>query len=131
MFTRILVASDFSATSEAAIDCARELALRLGASLHLLHVVDDPAGAARRGDAEQGLAARLTPEDRRVLRATTDVLVGPVAPTIVEMASSRDADLIVMGTHGRSGLAHALIGSVAERVVRTADCPVLTVRARP
>jgi nucleotide-binding universal stress UspA family protein len=148
MFTRILVATDFSQASDAALDYAKGLAATLGASLHLVHVVDDPIasggfgaeayigsspeyGDALRAEAERRLAGRLTPAERRDLRATTDVLGGTVAATIVEMAISRAADLIVMGTHGRTGLAHALMGSVAERVVRTAECPVLTVRTAP
>ena len=57
-----------------------------------------------------------------------DVLFGHNARTIAEYAASRDIDLIVMGTHGRTGVAHVLLGSVAERLVRTASCPVLTVR---
>jgi nucleotide-binding universal stress UspA family protein len=61
----------------------------------------------------------------------TALLTGPVASTIVAFAQSHAIDLIVMGTHGRSGIAHLLLGSVAERVVRTAPCPVLTVRHQP
>ena len=73
---------------------------------------------------------RLTDIVRTAARPnlTTEVLVGWPVGAIVQDATLRDADLIVMGTHGRSGLAHALLGSVAERVLRTAPCPVLTVR---
>jgi nucleotide-binding universal stress UspA family protein len=141
----ILVPTDFSSTSDAAFDYARMLAERFGASLHLLHVVEDPlvneamvaeayiseipdTRFAMLEDARARLAHRLTEHDRVVLRATSQTVLGHGATTIVEHARARHASLIVMGTHGRTGLAHILIGSVAERVVRTAPCPVLTVR---
>jgi nucleotide-binding universal stress UspA family protein len=79
-------------------------------------------------EAEKKLEARLRPEDRRGLHATAEVSVGTGAKTITDFALSRGIDLIVMGTHGRTGLAHAVMGSVAEKVVRTAPCPVLTIR---
>jgi nucleotide-binding universal stress UspA family protein len=62
-------------------------------------------------------------------QVAVDVLIGPTAKVIVEAARDRNVDLIVMGTHGRHGMAHLLLGSIAERVVRTASCPVLTVRS--
>jgi universal stress protein A len=137
-FTTIIVPTDFSYTSDAALGYARMLAARFGASLHLLHVVDEPgswsevyaaipeirlrlsADAARRLEA---MAACLRP-----LQATSAVVCGAPVPTIVKVAESKGADLIVMGTHGRRGVGHLLLGSVAERVVRLAPCPVLTVR---
>jgi nucleotide-binding universal stress UspA family protein len=76
------------------------------------------------------MAELLTEADTTGFNATTDVVFGPIAPTIVERAAQIGADLIVMGTHGRGGVAHLLMGSVAERVVRTAGCPVLTTRER-
>jgi len=144
MFTRILVPTDFSDASDAALEYAKALASKLGSSLHLVHVVDDPIASTAFGteayiaespqyaetvrrEAERRLAVRLTPEERRDLHATTDILGGACAQTIIEMANSRGVDLIVMGTHGRTGLAHAFMGSIAERVVRQAPCPVLTV----
>jgi nucleotide-binding universal stress UspA family protein len=149
MFTRILVPTDFSEPSDAALDYAKELAEKFGASLHLVHVIEEPVVtgafgaevyvggdsprfvAALQADAESRLAVRVTPAERTKLRATTEVLMGPCAPTIVDTAADRGVDLIVMGTHGRTGVAHALMGSVAERVVRMAQCPVLTVHAKP
>ena len=145
MFSRILVPTDFSATSDAALSCARVLADKFGASLHLLHVLEDPftvgalvgsgeipdapeLRAALLKDAETKLAHRLTAHDRQQLRATTQVIVGSPALTIVDYASNGHMNLIVMGTHGRTGMAHLLMGSVAERVVRLASCPVLTTR---
>ena len=143
--TRILVATDFSAASGAALALAKALAGRFGASVHLLHVLEDPyvTGAfaadvyappppglreSWRKNAESTIATLLTEPEVRTLRATTEVTFGPIAGTIVERAAAIGADMIVMGTHGRGGVVHLLMGSVAERVVRTARCPVLTTR---
>lgn len=138
-FTTIIVPTDFSYASDAALGYARLLAARFGASLHLLHVVDEAGSwsevyaaipdiqdrlsldAARRLEA---MAACLPPP----LQATSAVVCGAPVSTIVKEAESKGADLIVMGTHGRRGVGHLLLGSVAERVVRLAPCPVLTVR---
>jgi len=142
---RILVPTDFSPTSDAALEFALPLAERLGASLHLLHVLDDPFVAdglsseaymteaptlrtAMLQDAQERLAHRASPTTPGVARIETEVLFGHGAKTIAEYAAAREVDLIVMGTHGRTGVAHFLLGSVAERLVRTAPCPVLTVR---
>jgi universal stress protein A len=118
----------------------------MGASLHLLHVLEDPlvngslgseayyladspaSRTARLKDAQERLAHRITADDRARLRATGEVIFGARAGTIVQSAADNGFDLIVMGTHGRSGVAHLLMGSVAEAVVRGASCPVLTVR---
>ena len=143
MFTRILVPTDFSPSSDAALACARAVAKRFGASLHLLHVVNDPYRVLYSNDvyvAEvEGLRTDLVNEAIRALKersapsadeppATVDAIIGTPAASIVEYAEGRDIDLIVMGTHGRDGMSHVLMGSVAERVVRMAPCPVLTVR---
>ena len=138
-FTTIIVPTDFSYASDAALGYARMLATRFGASLHLLHVVDEPgswsevyaalpeiqrrlaADAARRLEA---MAACLPPP----VRVSSAVVCGAPVPSIVKEAEARGANLIVMGTHGRRGMGHLLLGSVAERVVRLAPCPVLTVR---
>jgi nucleotide-binding universal stress UspA family protein len=144
--TRILVATDFSAASGAALEFAKTLATRFDASLHLLHVLEDPyvTGAFAAdiyapppaGLRESWLRsaettmATLVETDKTAFNITTDVAFGPIASTIVERAVQIGADLIVMGTHGRGGVAHLLMGSVAERVVRTAGCPVLTTRGR-
>ena len=147
MFTRILVPTDFSAPSDAALDYARGVATRFGASLHLLHVAEDPYRALYSaevfvpemeglrdeilGDATGRLNDRLSDTDRAALHATVDAIIGTPAGSIVEYAAGHEIDLIVMGTHGRGGMSHLLMGSVAERVVRTAPCPVLTVRQAP
>ena len=138
----ILVPSDFSECSDEALAYGLELARRFNAKVHLLHVVQDPAtqpwaaeGFAapvievvdewqRQADAR--LRALVPDADRdRVIVATT--VATPYAE-ILAYAAEHDVDLIVMGTHGRSGVSHLLLGSIAERVVRRAPCPVLTVR---
>ena len=142
--TRILVPTDFSATADAALDYAYGLAGKFGASIELLHVLDDPfvvdgmsaeayiseAPALRTAmlqEARERLRHRSGARDG-VTHIDTEVLFGHGARTIAEYAAERGTDLIVMGTHGRTGFAHLLLGSVAERLVRTAPCPVLTVR---
>ncbi len=145
-FTRILVPTDFSAPSNAAFATAKDLAARFGASLHLVHVLEDPYAIAAysadalgyvppgikeswQHEAEKQLNALLTPAERAHFMATTTVIFSGSAPReIVEYARNNYIDLIVMGTHGRAGMAHLLLGSVTERVVRSATCPVLTVR---
>jgi len=143
--SRILVPVDFSPHSELALRYATTLASRLGASVQLLHVVDDPMATGPWSsevaipdlsellknliaDAERRLEqSRAAVGHLRVPMATT-VRTGYSAQTITEHATAGGIDLIVMGTHGRSGLAHLFMGSVAESVVRHAPCPVLTLR---
>jgi nucleotide-binding universal stress UspA family protein len=144
--TKILVPVDFSPHAERAVHYATTLAHRLGARLELLHVVEDPfvAGAWTSDvflpydddllrnltdGAERELAARK--ESARALGVTADtaVITGRPMYSILEYAREGGFDLIVMGTHGRTGLSHVFMGSVAERVVRQAPCPVLTMRA--
>jgi nucleotide-binding universal stress UspA family protein len=141
--TRILVPIDFSADAEAAFGYALDLARRVDAVVRLVHVVEDPLAAGVWSselytaeiaglqmnlvrNAEQRLLATVPSDDAST---TTDVRTGPAAKQILEAAAEWQADLIVMGTHGRTGLAHVLMGSVAEKVVRLAPCPVLTLRA--
>ena len=142
-FRRILVPTDFSGPSDAALDCARTLTERFGGSIHLLHVleerpVEEPFGsevfvselpevrAARLREAQERLSHRVSARDREMKCVTTEVIFGTTARTIVDYAADNGFDLIVMGTHGRTGIAHLLMGSVAERVVRTATCPVIS-----
>lgn len=129
-FSRILVPTDFSADSNTALVAAASLARRLGASIHLLHVVLDAVGAVNRRE-------RIEAEARTrlgVLAGTIsdvpvcwDVLIGQPADVIARMASDMRADLIIMGTHGRCVVGNVM-GSVAARVIRRAHCPVMTVR---
>ncbi len=144
MFTRILVPTDFSGQSDAALDYARAIAGKFGSTLYLLHVIEAPFVSGALGseafigdtpaaqmeliqESQTRLSHRITPADRTRFNATGEIVSGTTAHSIVEYAAERGIDLIVMGTHGRSGVAHLLMGSVAERVVRTAPCPVLTV----
>jgi nucleotide-binding universal stress UspA family protein len=142
---RILVATDFGAAAAVALTYGRELARRFGASLDVVHVCDDANARAfgiegfavdvpdlqgqLEASAQQQLDGLLDDEDRTALMAQAVVVVSSSpALAIVEHAKQSKADLILIGTHGRAGIAHVLMGSVAERVVRTAPCPVLTVR---
>lgn len=139
--TKILVPTDFSDSSLHAAKYACELSKRFGAELHLLHVVEPvimamPSPGAPLPDqlladnaqaAEERLPTWLS-EVERPEAMSHSVRRGPAFVEIVRCAKEQDADLIVLATHGRSGLTHALIGSVAERVVQKANCPVLTVR---
>jgi nucleotide-binding universal stress UspA family protein len=140
----ILVATDFSEPATTALAYGRDLARQYGATLHVLFVEDDIVTRygmdmtpmftvdVRRDlerAAQERLDALVTLEDRRQLHATASVTVS-LSPSIeiVDFARSHAVDLIIVGTHGRGGVPHLLLGSVAERVVRTAPCPVLTVR---
>jgi nucleotide-binding universal stress UspA family protein len=143
---KILVATDFGEAAEVALRYGRELARNYGATLDVLHVADNifahAVGAegfvatypAIQSDIEDAARQQLDQlvgdEDRAVLGAKTIIRVSPTpAMAIVEFAREANTDLIVIGTHGRGAMAHLLMGSVAERVVRTAPCPVLTVRS--
>jgi nucleotide-binding universal stress UspA family protein len=142
----VLIATDFSECSDAALAYGRELAKMFGGRIHVMHVLDVPAPDTfaagyvasipqtwddLESSARNRLERVLSEDDRRLLDAKA-VLVRMDLPShaIVEYARRERIDLIVMGTHGRRALAHVLMGSVAERVVRTAPCPVLTVRHR-
>ena len=144
LLKNILVATDFGEASDAALTYGRDLARSYGATLHVVHVAENIlaryAGEGTltllpqlQSDVEEAarkrLTALVTDEDRTMLHAKPVVLTAlGTAEAIVEHAKRHDVDIIVMGTHGRRALAHLLMGSVAERVVRTAPCPVLTVR---
>lgn len=139
---RILVPTDFSVCSDAALKYGRALTEAFGATLHLLHVVQDPYTqpwaaeafptplgemlAQWEDQARQRLATLLPDGDRT--GAVIATIVGSPFYEIVRYASEQQIDLIVIGTHGRGPLGHMLLGSVAEKVVRKAPCPVLTVR---
>jgi nucleotide-binding universal stress UspA family protein len=139
-FRTIIVATDFGDASSLALEYGRVLAARFGADIRLLHIVDTPRAMGTEiylpeavtlneralADAQQLMAETLA--TFRNEPVVGQVLVGHPAQKIVEYATDHDVDLIVMGTHGRGGLAQMLMGSVAERVVRTAPCPVFTVR---
>ena len=143
----ILVATDFSEPAEAALRYGRELARRFNASLHVLHVVDDLAAHPVPGpgmpadfgelqttleqDALANLQRLVSEPDRAALHAHLEVAVSAwPGQTILSYARDAQMDLIVVGTHGRGGLAYFCMGSVAQQVTRAASCPVLTVRAQ-
>ena len=144
-FQKILVPVDFSIHSAEAIKIASDLARRYAGTLTLVHVHDPVPYALPEtyelytpdqkvrliNELEKGLAAAKRGADgARAPQVDTRLLQGQPAPAIIEFAHSNNFDSIVMGTHGRTGITHALMGSVAEKVVRTASCPVLTVRSR-
>ena len=147
-FTKIVSATDFSEDSNLAIGYAEEMARRFGAEIILLHVdqalppvmVSPEIGPVM----DVGAMTRIA-EDQRVLaqkeldkivnrmregglKARSMLKVGSPFLEVIHAAQAEGADLIVMGTHGRTGIAHVLMGSVAERVVQKAGCAVLTVR---
>jgi universal stress protein A len=132
---RILVPIDFSNYSLNALAQACGLAEHFGAALVLLHVIEpihfitesDVYAEQRRASTAQLTRLRADLE-KKGHRVRLLIRGGIPSRVIVEAARSNRADLIVMGTHGRTGLAHLLIGSVAEKVVRVSACPVLTVR---
>ena len=144
-FRKILVAIDFSPISDRAIDMALALGHSDGGKVTLLHVCELPAYSTPELSMyvpspelteEMTERAKETLEDYRLRCAAAGVTVDvacllgtSVAPEIVDYAAAGDFDLIVVGSHGRRGLRRLVLGSVAERVVRTADRPVLTVRA--
>ena len=140
----VLVATDFSEPSAVALAYGRELARTFGAQLHVLHIAESVLttpglefyGASVtelqgtiESAAHREINRLVTDDDRNDLGAKAVVRTwANAAPAIVDYAEEAEINLIVMGTHGRGGLTHFLMGSVAERVVRTAPCPVLTVR---
>jgi nucleotide-binding universal stress UspA family protein len=141
---KILVPVDFSSTSQKALDYAVALAERSGtASIHLMHVVEplpfhfvgevvafpltDEEAAS---ECEHKLASLAHDGASPRLPISSAVHIGEPAPEIIAVARELRADLLIVSTHGRTGLKHLLLGSVAERIVREAPCPVLVVRER-
>jgi len=144
----VLVAIDLAREADPAIATAREHVRRMpGCAVHLLHVISPLAGAtgaeasyATAGpnlfDQAVDVSTREIEEVMQTAFAGTPdvfvhVVIGRAGPEIVDHARALEADLVVVGTHGRTGAAHALLGSVAEYVVRHAPCPVLAARTRP
>lgn len=142
---RVLIPTDFSDFSSPAVQYGCAIAARFDAEIHLLHVVPDaamlvPEAAAFTAESMEAQAAALREEAMKNLQALDvegwtnsksvirEVRVGAAFMEIIEYAREKEIDLIVIGTHGRSGLMHVLMGSVAERIVRKSPCPVLTVK---
>jgi universal stress protein A len=137
---RILAPTDRSAFSQKAVNYARDLAKQFGSELHVLRVMGDEEKAlaqyAATGviDASQPQddysrwVAELVGETGDVRRIEAVQIGTDIPEAILRYAKHNDIDLIVMATHGRTGLTHLFMGSVAEKVVRAAPCPVLTLR---
>jgi universal stress protein A len=141
---RILVPTDFGECSAPAVLLAAEFAEKFGAELILLHVVQDlalvmpdavmpaPVPGADLGQlieaGKTGLANLIAHENLNRLKPRLEVRVGSPVAEIVAAAGDLKADLLCVGTHGRTGLAHLILGSQAERILREAPCPVLTVK---
>jgi nucleotide-binding universal stress UspA family protein len=141
---KILVPVDFTDTSNHALDYAVDLALALGAAVSILHVYQPPVytfgdavlvappelAATLCDKAQQMLDAAVNSHRQRCPAISGALVNGAAWEEIGRFAAEHKADLIVIGTHGRQGLPRAILGSVAERVVRTSQVPVLTVRGR-
>ena len=139
----ILVPVDFSECSKLAIDYAVALAARLDAKIHFINVLFYPVNAVPEvsiamppdvidslvAGSQRSLDQLVEPHRGKANIGETRIRIGDPRDEILHTAEQLGADLIVMGTHGRRGLKRALLGSVAELVVRTASCPVLTVRS--
>ena len=141
-YRRLLCPVDFSGISKNAFQIAIDLAVLFKADLHVMYVFQMPASTIPEGiydipdDAEDKVKNHFskklgefiknhsTPE----INITTGLYAGFPHVEIIKYANETNADMIVMGTHGRTGLSHVLLGSVTERVIRTSDIPVLTVR---
>jgi nucleotide-binding universal stress UspA family protein len=144
-YRQILVPVDFSEHSQAALGEACELARRFGATLHLLHVNEPwPPSSSVASDAYPMYHEYVAQENARAAKALEALTVpdagpkpvqrvtraGHVEHEILKYIDDAGIDLVVIGTHGRTGIAHWIMGSVAERVVRFASCPVLVARQR-
>jgi universal stress protein A len=143
---RMLCASDFSPASRPALRLAQELARALKAKLILFHAyeISVPIGnggylppsvmqemlTATRDAAAQSLKRLARSSQGKDVRASTLLAEGPAAAAIVRAAKKQHVNLVVMGTHGRTGVRRLLMGSVADRVIRTSSCPVLVVGGR-
>jgi nucleotide-binding universal stress UspA family protein len=141
---KILVPTDFSGPSAIALKYARALAQAFQGALEVVHVIEDPVAHAWAAEVYVASLPGLYEELEREVRGRLQQLVtsleqegvtvrgtlmkGNAFIEIIRFAREQEVDLIVMGTHGRSGVAQMLMGSVAEKVVRKAPCPVLTVR---
>ncbi len=140
-YKRILCPVDFSDISKRVLQIAADLAKRFGANLHVIHVFQLPATMLEAvyedpTDMEEEIRQRLNDKlnefvqktKKPDLKITTGVYEGVPDVEIIKSARENQADMIVMGTRGKTGLSHVLLGSVAERVIRNAEMPVMTIR---
>jgi nucleotide-binding universal stress UspA family protein len=142
-FRHILAPTDFSEYSKQAVACALELAKKFSAKLSILHVVELPPYPVEgyvppsltatfmedlEREASRQLAQMVPEAESAGVNVVRLVAVGSPYRKIIDTAEAEQVDLIVMATAGRTGFSHLIMGSIAERVVRTASCPVLTIR---
>lgn len=144
----ILVPTDFSEGSREAVRYAHDLAVRLGATLHVLHVLENPFAPGAfmemytlpspdyfldlEQQAKARLEAALSAEDKLMVPVVMTTRMGvPATEILLRTEEEPKIDLLVMSTHGRGGVARLVMGSVADKVLRAAPCPVLTMREHP
>lgn len=144
MFKKILCPVDFSQFTEEILGYAAEIAKRFGSELHLLHVIPNlnyftpyesfltPENLVA---IERNIEGEVAKDFEKISKKldipfTRVIKTGVTFVEIIDYVRDNGIDLVVMGTHGRSGIEHILIGSVAEKVVRKAPCPVLTIRPK-
>ncbi len=144
-FETLLVPVDFSTHSDHALECAIGLAKTFGAKIHIIHayhlpiqvatpdqiVIPQDFWTAVRDSAARKLEKAVQKVTAEGLQAEMHLAEMPPAQAVTQTAEKIGADLIIMGTRGLTGLKHVLLGSVAERTIRTAPCPVMTVKADP
>ena len=143
MFSRILVPVDFSEFTDDIISYATEIAQKFGSAIHLVHVIPNMGyfapyesylAAENMVTVQKGVEIEVRQNLEEVaarisgIPVTRAVLTGVSFVEIVQYVKSENIDLVIMATHGRGGLEHIIIGSVAEKVVRRSPCPVLTIR---
>ena len=143
-FKKVLVAVDFSENSEYAFNYALDLSKQFGGELTIVHVLNEPANLVGfyipnsvvfeqlNKEVEEGASSKMenfcSANMGDFKNYKTSIVSGHPYEEIIRKANETDASLIVMGTHGRTGIEHLIFGSTAERVVRSASCPVLTIR---
>ena len=140
---KVLFPTDFSVHSQKALTYAKEIAKLYGSKLQLLHVIEETVHPAFyvtgktsifelvpdiRIKSIQAMEKQLDETEGPWISSSIDVVEGRAAMEIIKFADNRDSDLIVIATHGLTGIEHMLIGSIAEKVVRQAQCPVFTVK---
>ncbi|HVN22970.1 MAG TPA: universal stress protein [Syntrophorhabdales bacterium] len=143
MFRNILVPLDFSDYTDEIMNIAVQIAVKFGSAIHLLHVIpnmdyftpyesflsaESLVNIQRDIEREVGKDMEEVAQKIKDIPVTKEIHTGVVSLEIIDYVRTEKIDLVVMGTHGRGGLEHILIGSVAEKVVRKSPCPVLTVR---
>ncbi len=137
--TRIIVPVDFLKNADKLVDYSASMAEKLSAVIHFIHVVSFPTGDAMIGapfaaeyegkllaDAQARMSNLLEDNSERCPGCSGEVVIGDPVDKIVEIAEAKDSDLVIISTHGARGLEKILLGSVAERVLKRAHCPVLT-----